>query len=165
MFLVTAILLVIVDATRVDQLCLQLPLVLGSVCWRLCENRPCALERRNYIHCHADRIFFMHNETRANYSLVWPGTPLTVIIQGSSKSLPPFDSSLQSKQMEIQFTLEKILIATHESEFSDSVSLSSLRWVLHFLYLSIRSTKYEFFLAFLMKGNRSKSFAVGLYKI
>jgi len=32
MFLVTAILLVIVDATCVDQLCLQLPLVLRSVC-------------------------------------------------------------------------------------------------------------------------------------
>lgn len=51
---------------------------------------------------------------------------------------------------------------THESEFSDSVSLSSFLVHFHFLYLSIRSIRYEFFFAFLMKANLSSSFAVGL---
>lgn len=51
---------------------------------------------------------------------------------------------------------------TYESEFSDSVSLSSLRCAFHFLYLSIRSIRYEFFFAFLMNWNFSSSFAVGL---
>lgn len=52
---------------------------------------------------------------------------------------------------------------THESEFSLSVSDSSLRCDFHFLYLSIRSIRYEFFFAFLINWNFSSSFAVGLY--
>jgi len=51
---------------------------------------------------------------------------------------------------------------THESEFSLSVSDSSLRCDFHFLYLSIRSIRYEFFFAFLINWNFSSSFAVGL---
>lgn len=53
-------------------------------------------------------------------------------------------------------------ISTYESEFSDSVSLSSLRCDFHFLYLSMRSTRYEFFFALRMNGNLSSSLAVGL---
>lgn len=51
---------------------------------------------------------------------------------------------------------------TYESEFSDSVSLSSFLVHLHFLYLSMRSMRYEFFLAFLMNGYFNSSLAVGL---
>lgn len=51
---------------------------------------------------------------------------------------------------------------THESEFSLSVSDSSLRCDFHFLYLSIRSIRYEFFFAFRINWNFSNSFAVGL---
>lgn len=54
---------------------------------------------------------------------------------------------------------------TYESEFSDSVSLSSLLCDFHFLYLSIKSIRYEFFLAFLMNGNFNNSLAVGLCNI
>lgn len=53
---------------------------------------------------------------------------------------------------------------THLSEFSDSVSLSSFLCDFHFLYLSIKSIRYEFFFAFLMNGNFNNSFAVGRYK-
>lgn len=54
-------------------------------------------------------------------------------------------------------------IETYESEFSLSVSDSSLRCDFHFLYLSMRSIRYEFFFAFLMNWNFSSSFAVGLW--
>lgn len=59
-------------------------------------------------------------------------------------------------------TTESANQGTHESEFSLSVSDSSLRCDFHFLYLSIRSIRYEFFFAFLMNWNFSSSFAVGL---
>lgn len=51
---------------------------------------------------------------------------------------------------------------TYESEFSLSVSDSSLLCDFHFLYLSMRSIRYEFFFAFLMNWNFNSSFAVGL---
>lgn len=91
--------------------------------------------------------------------------PFTVITQSvDSMSLSCLGSSLKN-HMKLLNVLRLFGAEPYESECSDSVSLSSFRVHFHFLYLSIRSIKYEFFFAFLINGYLSNSLAVGLCKI
>lgn len=75
-----------------------------------------------------------------NDGLIFACSPFTVMIQGSSRSLSGFDSSLKRTNNFNKTKLEK-LAQTYESEFSDSVSLSSPFWFFHFLKRSIKSIR------------------------